>query len=658
MNVTFRRDNSLRFLSYNIRGLSDMTKLTKIKDRFLYPEKKSDTPDLYTFQEIHSSPELMKFWKLYLPGKITASYGSTKSGGVLLGVHPASSINLISSVEDIQGSYVIAECSQHGEFFTVVSVYFKPQTTKSELTQLLSEIADKVQAYGHNRVIWMGDFNIVLNPQQDSSTGSRAENKREILLPFLDSHELTDIWRSMHPFESRFTVRTHGRQFFMSRIDFMLVSPALLTGVVSTDIGSAYCSDHSPIWTDIIISKHSKGKGYWKFPDFLLTDSQFEKEMQASVTQLMADNAGTNPGLLWDTAKSGVRGFTREYLSRVKKDRQKKVVNLESDIERASKLRDSLSADPYRAAFYADRVKNLQARLDSVYHELNAEKLKWHKAQNYYESNRCTKYYFKQPGAKNDAIKCVYNSEGNLVHDSKQVLHECRKYYDNLYSQPPRAVNESLREKFLARIPRDALTQKGYDILAREISLDELYQALKQMKKGTVPGEDGLTVQFYIKYWDFFKQMIFDSYRHAFETGKLSISQRKGLIRLLPKRDKNPLFVSSWRPICLLDVDFKVLTKVFSLRLAASLPDLIHPDQKGFVPHRTIHENLMDLQSIIADVENNNSKGMLILLDIHKAFDTLSWSFLRKVLQQYNFPEYFVTWFDIFYNEKEFTCIQ
>ena len=113
--------------------------------------------------------------------------------------------------------------------------------------------------------------------------------------------------------------------------------------------------------------------------------------------------------------------------------------------------------------------------------------------------------------------------------------------------------------------------------------MDELYDSLKAMKCEAVPGEDGFTVDFYLTFWNEVKDLVFQSYMYAFEANHLSLTQRRGIIRLIPKRDKNLLFVSSWHPITLLNVDFKMLTKLFSVRLAKFLPDLVHPDQRGFI---------------------------------------------------------------------------
>ena len=117
----------------------------------------------------------------------------------------------------------------------------------------------------------------------------------------------------------------------------------------------------------------------------------------------------------------------------------------------------------------------------------------------------------------------------------------------------------------------------------------------------------------------------------------MSVSQRRGAITLLPKEDANLLFLSNWRPITLLDVDYKIASKVIAKRIERVLPSLIHPDQTGFMKGRYIGQNIRLINDIIQQTELQKIPGILLLLDFQKAFDTLEWPFIQNTLNLFNF---------------------
>ena len=144
---------------------------------------------------------------------------------------------------------------------------------------------------------------------------------------------------------------------------------------------------------------------------------------------------------------------------------------------------------------------------------------------------------------------------------------------------------------------------------------------------------------------------------YSFEQGFLSPSQRRGVVRLIPKKDKNLFEVRNWRPITLLNVDYKILSKSLALRLATILPDLIGSDQRGFVRDRYIGDNVYELYSIISQAESEKKPGILLQLDIEKAFDSVSWTYLVEVLNNFNFPSYFIDSVKALYLHKEIRII-
>ena len=186
----------------------------------------------------------------------------------------------------------------------------------------------------------------------------------------------------------------------------------------------------------------------------------------------------------------------------------------------------------------------------------------------------------------------------------------------------------------------------------------EIKSALLAMKKHASPGSDGITVPFYEVFWPLIGDMVFASLQYAWSQGSMSISQRRGLIRLLPKANKNLFQVGNWRPITLLNVDFKILTKSLALRLSAVLPNIIHQDQKGFVKNRYSGENVLDVYAMIQQASTDTDEEYaLLMLDIEKAFDSVSLCFLEEVMFAFNFPPSFITWVRILYAGKELRVV-
>ena len=72
------------------------------------------------------------------------------------------------------------------------------------------------------------------------------------------------------------------------------------------------------------------------------------------------------------------------------------------------------------------------------------------------------------------------------------------------------------------------------------------------------PGSDGFTIEFYRFFWNAIGPIMVDSLNCAFENGKMSISQKRGIISLIPKKDKDRKYLKNWRPISLLNNDYKI----------------------------------------------------------------------------------------------------
>ena len=104
-----------------------------------------------------------------------------------------------------------------------------------------------------------------------------------------------------------------------------------------------------------------------------------------------------------------------------------------------------------------------------------------------------------------------------------------------------------------------------------------------------------------------------------------------------------------FRPISLLNTDYKILTHVLANRLKGVIHKIILQDQNGFIKGRNIRYNIRLIQDVIEYFEEGNIEGAIIFLDFHKAFDTVNHNFLKSVLRKFNFGSSFTKWVDIIY---------
>ena len=113
----------------------------------------------------------------------------------------------------------------------------------------------------------------------------------------------------------------------------------------------------------------------------------------------------------------------------------------------------------------------------------------------------------------------------------------------------------------------------------------------------------------------------------------MSITQRRGIIKRIPKKSIEPLYIKkNWRPITLLNTDYKIAAKAIANRIKTVLPKLINNDQTGFMKGRFIGENIRLIDGIIQYATQHNVPGLLLFIDFEKAFDSLEWPFIFDTL--------------------------
>ena len=128
---------------------------------------------------------------------------------------------------------------------------------------------------------------------------------------------------------------------------------------------------------------------------------------------------------------------------------------------------------------------------------------------------------------------------------------------------------------------------------------------------------------------------------------KSFLSLYQGIISLIPK--KNTEYLKNWRPVSLLNVDYKIATKATAPSLEKILPNFIFPCQSRYVKGRFIGENIRLIADTMHLTKEKNIPGVAVFLDFEKAFDSIEWNFIHKCLKKLNFGLDLRRWIKVIY---------
>lgn len=226
-------------------------------------------------------------------------------------------------------------------------------------------------------------------------------------------------------------------------------------------------------------------------------------------------------------------------------------------------------------------------------------------------------------------------------------MEEVKSFYEKLFKNSDSELVDIDIQSVVQPLDIPKLDNITADFLDRDISEREILNVLKGMKNNKSPGSDGFSAEFYKFFWNDLKIYITSAINHIFVHGQLPVSQRLGIISCLPKGDKPRQFLKNWRPITLLNVLYKLISGCISYRIKSTLDLLISNTQTGFIQGRYIGENTRFIYDLMSYTEINNLPGLLMLIDFEKAFDSVSWSFLYKVLHFFGFGNNIIKWVKI-----------
>ena len=218
---------------------------------------------------------------------------------------------------------------------------------------------------------------------------------------------------------------------------------------------------------------------------------------------------------------------------------------------------------------------------------------------------------------------------------------ELTKHYSELYI--PRSLKKETEcMDYLQSLNLPKLSNDDRLSCEGKLILQECWEALNSMKNCKTPGNDGLTKQFFVCFFNQLCKILVSTLNYSFDHGEMSTSQKQAIIVLIQKKDRDSRLIKNWRPISLMNVDTKIASKALVMRVKKIIYKFVYIDQTAYIKGRFIGESVRLIEDLLEYVDQENEDGILFAADIEKAFDSVEHSFIYATLKKFDFGGDFI----------------
>ena len=669
--------SKLSIFSANVTGFGQKQKRTKF---FLH--LKNQNPDIVMLCDTRLNSESEKFlinevnYKCYFN-----SYSSDRRGVAIL-VKKSLPINIVEKYKDNIGNVLTLEATYDSNIFLITCIY----GPNDDNPDFFEDIFNRNSALDCPYQIIGGDFNVTLDHSIDNFAYANPRNNRarSKLNQLLIDYNFFDVYRSTHPIGKHFTWKNNGgRQ--RARLDMFIASQSFRPFILNYSKLPPIQSDHDILKAEIDFTKFTRGKGYWRHNNSLLKDPEYVNRIKNHFRLTLAKYVSFNnfDNFFTEANEFELQNFLNhdnnfyfeqdytidphQLLEVILNDARCEAISFQAEKVRQSKAEEdriTLSLNVAKCiseqnpenddAF--DRYSAYLAQYNDFIDDKAKQQLLDRGITNKTLGEKPTSYFLnleKNNTAQRYITHLKVEKHGNTSTISRQndIENEIRDYYRNLYTNKDNYLTLNSIEDFfdedLLNVQYNRLTDHQANQLEGLITEDELLKILKKGRNDSAPGLSGFTYQFFKFFWCDLKFFLLSAANYSFTTKKLPAFQSRGVISIIPKGNKSKDILDNWRPLTILNVFYKLVSGVIAARINSVLDKIIHGDQSGFVPGRYIGDCLRTTYDIITRARERRVTGLLLLIDFRKAYDSISFKYIKNALTFFGFGNDMTSWVDI-----------
>jgi hypothetical protein len=614
--------------TFNVRGLSTLSSLKTIKSWFGSQQLSDHLLGLVETKNLNEHLARMVFKGSTM---IMAKSPSGRSGGVAL-FSPSGAFQLEPIFASDCGRLLVSNVS-HGTsgLKAMVAVVYAPNVGKDKVQETFFKfLEDTLGRFPIDLVL--GDFNTALD-LNDRSPFGKADRNAYLLQHIIEKYKYIDGWAWQGQEKNKWTFR---RNETLSRIDLVLCKQHRASKIMRIDLRIPPCSlsDHGALTMALAIRNPLTPKGPWRMRTSMIKVMSNDK-----LKKIIADLGEGTATDKWIRLKEKVGDFylqkerkllegNRKYISKM----MNKSLSLIKSLGRASNY--------WMRSNIAKRLKVVDAEVDASFMKLTVKQQAIDVRAWTLKRQKPTRFLFAKmaPPGRRSEIVSLKNNDGEEFFDTKGKLKVVEEFYSEFFQAEQ--LDLGVQDDIIAKVLGSSTFKKYMGTIGEgECMLDEVVASIKDSKRGKAPGPDGLPAEWY----KHFSAILSPLLEHVFNEAQREVAipfdrLNKGNIVLLHKKGDSSL-ASNYRPITLLNNDYKILTTIALGRMQVVFKGIIGRDQHAFLKGRLISDNILEMMLNQALAKQTGGKGYAVFLDQMKAYDRVDHGFLFRLLDTYGVPK-------------------
>ena len=513
-----------------------------------------------------------------------------------------------------------------------VSFIYAENDPKDRLV-LWKNLVDHMAVIGDSSWVMLGDFNVSLYAEESTKPGIQRDFGIQDFRECMEACNMEDL-----PMEGIFYTwiqkRNNPECGIMKKLDRVMGNCHFMDdfkACIATFLPFV-TSDHSPAVLSISDLTVKKSKTF-RFMNYLADKAEFldvvKKNWNVPVKGFSMFVLAKRLKLMKRHMRSLNRknGNVFDKVKRLKAELKKVQMDLDKDPDNPLLREEELIYNfAYREALL-DEEKVLKQK----------SKIEWLK-----EGDQNNSYFhnFIKGRFSKSRIDSVYDEEG-VKYSGSDVSKKFVEHFHGFFGKDDDDI-------YPVEDPESLFTKKISEVdavyMIRPIMDEEIKAAIFDIEDNKAPGPDGFTSKFFKASWNIIGDDVCRAVKEFFTSGKLLGELNNTIISLVPKI-KNPSKVTDYRPIACSGVVYTGISKVITNRIKGSLGKLIDCNQSAFIEGRQISDNILLIQELMNGYNwSNRARRCAFKVDIQKAYDTVSWSFLKFALENFGFHATMIKW--------------